>query len=167
MRLLPLILAVPLIFGCSCAMTAAGTEGKSTAMDKQNTTPPAASGRGVSMRVLWTASHYVITPQAQWKDEDVAKLLIKSLDITENSIRYGSDTCGNIIFNKEKVNTKEYLESVYKTTPQALGIEDETIEVIKTNCNLPGFESYLRLKHGRLAIHISGVFIFFRPALNY
>jgi hypothetical protein len=133
----------------------------------ESVSSPAASDKGVSMRVLWRVSRYVIIPNAQWQKEDAHKLLSKPLDITANSITFNGKICRDVIFKKEKVNTRQYLENFFHTTPQALGIEEETIESIKTNCDLPGFDRYIRLKYGRLAICINGVFFFFEPAMNY
>jgi len=65
------------------------------------------------------------------------------------------------------VNAKEYLARVYRTTSRALGIDEEVVEVVKTNCDLPGFAEYIRLRDRRLVIHINGVFFFFEPAVNY
>jgi hypothetical protein len=65
------------------------------------------------------------------------------------------------------VNAKEYLANAYRTTPQALDIKEERIEVVKTNCSLPGFAEYIRLKDRRLIIHLNGVFFYFEPAVNY
>jgi hypothetical protein len=61
----------------------------------------------------------------------------------------------------------EYLSHVYHTPPEALGVENEVLEVVKTNCSLPGFAEYMRLKGRRLMIHLNGVFFYFEPAVNY
>lgn len=167
MRLSFLFFVTILVLGCGSGMTASNSEGKSPALKTESTSAQATSGRGVSLRVLWTISKYVIGPNAKWSEEDARKLLFKPLDIDVNSITFDGKTCRDITFKKEQVKAKEYLAQAYNTTPQALGIEVETIEVIKTNCDLPGFDRYLRLPYARLAIYIKGVFFFFEPAVNY
>jgi hypothetical protein len=167
LQLFFLFFATSVVLGCGTTGFASSKEGKSPMLKPESASPPAASGKGVSMRVLWTVSRYVITPDAQWQKEDADKLLFKPLDITATSITFNGKTCRDVIFKKEKTNTKEYLENILHATPQALGIEEEIIEVIKTNCALPGFDRYMRLKYGRLAICINGVFFFFEPAMNY
>ncbi len=138
------------------------------AVVKNEGTPSAPTpGAGVSLRVLWTVNKYIIMPNAQWGEEDARKLLFKPLDIDVNSITFDGKTCRDIIFKKETVKTKEYLANTYNIAPQTLGIENETIEVTKTNCDLPGFGEYMRLRDMRLVIQINGVFFYLRPAINY
>jgi len=150
-----------LIFITSCSTT-------STSIAGGNIQPqPPKAGAGVSMRVLWTVSQYIIGERAIWGEKEARQLLFKPLDIDVNYITFDGKTCRNVVFKKETVKTKEFLENFFHTTPQMLGIEDETIEVIKTNCSLPGFAEYLRLKDRRLVIHINGVFFYLEPAVNY
>jgi hypothetical protein len=168
MQLSFLFLVTALVFGCGTTVIASNTEGKSPALKTQSPTSAHSAGAGVSMRVLWTVSEYVIGPNAHWGEKEARQLLFKPLDITATSITFNGKTCRDIItFKKEQIKAKEYLAHAYNTTPQALGIEGETIEVIKTNCNLPGFAEYLRLKDRRLVIQISGVFFYLKPAVNY
>ena len=156
--LLPLLFG--LIFIISCSITS-----KSTVENNIQPQPPA--GTGVSMRVLWTVSAYIIGERAIWGENEARLLLFQPLDIDANYITFNGKTCRNVTFKKETVKTKGYLENFFHTSPQALGIADETLEVIKTNCDLPGFAEYLRLKDRRLVIRISGVFFYLEPAVNY
>jgi hypothetical protein len=122
---------------------------------------------GASMRVLWTISGYKVGEGAVWGEEEARKLLFKPLDIDATKITFDGMTCHDVIFDKKIVNAKEYLANAYRTRPQALDITEERIEVVKTNCNLPGFAEYIRLKDWRLIIHLNGVFFYFEPAVNY
>jgi hypothetical protein len=122
---------------------------------------------GVSMRVLWTVSEYKVGTGAAWGEEEARTLLFKPLDIDATHITFDGRTCRDVIFHRDKVNAKEYVDHAYRTTPQALGIEEETVEVVKTNCTLPGFGEYVRLKDRRLIIYLNGVFFYFTPAVNY
>ena len=122
---------------------------------------------GVSMRVLWTVSEYKVGEGAAWGEEEARKLLFKPLDIDAARITFDGRTCRDVIFQREKVNAKEYVDRAYRTTPQALGIQEEAVEVVKTNCDLPGFAEYIRLKDRRLIIFLNGVFFYFTPAVNY
>lgn len=119
------------------------------------------------MRVLWTLSEYKVGDGAVWGEEEARKLLFKSLDIDATQITFNGQTCRDVIFQREKVNTKEYVDRAYNTIPRALGIEQETVEVVKTNCDLPGFAEYMRLKDRRLIIYLNGVFFYFEPTVNY
>ena len=119
------------------------------------------------MRVLWTISEYKVGEGAVWGEEEARKLLFKPLDIDADKITFDGQTCRDVIFEKKMVNAKEYLDQVYQTTPQVLGIGQERVEVVKTNCKLPGFAEYMRLRDRRLIIHLNGVFFYFKPAVNY
>ena len=128
---------------------------------------PLVGSDGVSMRVLWTVSNYKIGQGAAWGEEEARNLLFKPLDIDTDKITFDGQTCRNVVFEERMVNAKDYLHQVFQTTPQALGVEQESLEVVKTNCNLAGFAEYVRLKDRRLIIHLNGVFFYFKPAVNY
>jgi hypothetical protein len=118
------------------------------------------------MRVLWTVSGYVIGKGSAWGEQDAKALLFKPLDINDTEITFDGQTCKNVNFQQETVNAAEYLSSVWQATPQTLGIEDQELQVFKTNCALPGFQEYMRLGDGRLIVPINGVFFFFEPAVT-
>jgi hypothetical protein len=160
-----LVMALVLIFGTS--MFAANPEEQSPLLKTERLSSPATVGSGVSMRVLWTISGYKLGESSVWGEEEARKLLFKPLDIDATTITFDGQTCRDVIFKKEMVNAKEYLGHAYHTTPSALNIEEEVVEVVQTNCDLPGFAEYMRLKDRRLIIHINGVFFYFEPAVNY
>ena len=133
---------------------------------------PAADGsksmktRGVSMRVLWTVSGYVIGKSSVWDEKDAKALLFKPLDKSETGITFNGRSCNGVIFQQETVNAAEYLDKKWQITPQALGIDDKELQVFKTDCDIPGFQQYIRLRDGRLIVPINGVFFFFEPAVT-
>jgi hypothetical protein len=158
-KLIILLIGLISIISCSTAPI-------STAGDIIQPQPQTKSS-GVSMRLLWTVSEYRLGANAVWVKEEASKLLFKPLDIDANSITFDGKKCSNVSFKKEIVNTKDYLDNFFHTTPQALGVQGETVQVIKTTCNLPGFGEYLRLKDMRLVIQIKGIFFYLTPAMNY
>ena len=137
--------------------------------DESRRLEPLRANSGTSMRVLWRISEYKVGEGAVWGEEDARGMLFKPLDIDTEKARITFDgrTCRDVIFDTKTVHAREYLEHVYQSASRAAGIDDETIEVVKTNCDLPGFAEYIRLKDKRLVIQIKGVFFFFEPALNY
>jgi hypothetical protein len=161
-----LILLITLVFSCGTAGLTPNL-GNNPVQPKKIDTPTAPSAGGVTMRVLWTVSEYKLGTNAVWGKEEADKLLFKPLDMDANSITFDGKNCRNITFKKETVKMNEYLANLSHTMPQALGIKDETAEVIKTDCNLPGFAEYIRLRDRRLVIYINGVFFFFEPTVNY
>jgi hypothetical protein len=162
-----LFLLTTVVFGCGTTVFATNPGGNPPQIKTAGTSSPAATSGVVTMRVLWTVSEYKVGANALWGKEEARKLLFKPLDMDANSIAFDDKSCRDVIFNKETVKTKEYLDNSFHMSPHLLGIKDEVVEVIKTNCNLPGFAEYMRLMDRRLVIHINGVFFFFEPAVNY
>ena len=108
-----------------------------------------------------------MSESALWGKEEAEKLLFKPLDIGATYITFDGKTCRDIVFKTMSIKAKEYLDRAYHTSPRALGIAEEALEVVKTNCDLPGFAEYMRLKDRRLVIHVNGVFFYFEAAVNY
>jgi hypothetical protein len=162
-----LIILTIFVFGCGTTLFATNPGSNPPQIKTAGTSSPPAAGGGFTMRVLWTVSEYKVGTNAIWGKEEARKLLFKPLDMDANSITFDNKSCRDVIFNKETFNTKEYLDNSFQISPLSLGIKDEVVEVIKTNCSLPGFAEYMRLIDRRLVIHINGVFFFFEPAVNY
>jgi len=118
------------------------------------------------MRVLWTVSGYVLGERSRWSAQEAKAFLFKPLDITRSEIIFDGRACRGVRFRREEVPAADYLGTAWRVTPQELGIEDREVQVVKTNCDLPGFQEYVRLSDGRLVIHISGAFFFFDPAVT-
>ena len=162
-----LILTTFLFSGCASTVTAPIVEGKPTVVKSEGLPPPSAGGGGVSMRVLWTVSDYKMGPNPVWDEKEARAMLFKPLDITATSITFDGKTCRDVTFQRETLKTEEYLALAFQTTPQTIGIAEEAVAVVKTNCSLPGFDQYLRLKDRRLVIYLNGVFFYFEPNVNY
>jgi hypothetical protein len=124
---------------------------------------------GDSIRVGWTVNEYKLGTDALLREEEAREFLFKPLDIDVNTakITFNGQTCRNVIFETQQIASKEYLEKTYHTTPQAIGVRHEILEVINTNCDIPGFRQYVRLNDSRLIIYIKGIFFFFQPNINY
>jgi hypothetical protein len=122
---------------------------------------------GVSMRVLWSVSGYVIPEGNAATEQQARALLFKPLDIGESWITFDGKTCHNVTFTRETVQARDFLKNRYGTTPAALNIPDEPVVVFKTDCNLQGFTEYLRLQDRQLLIQRDGVFYYLQPAVNY
>jgi hypothetical protein len=123
------------------------------------------NGGGVTMRVLWTISGYTIGKGAAWGEQEAKALLFKPLDMNDSEIIFDGKACQGVNFQQETVNAADYLSNVWKTTPQELGIDNQELQVFKTNCSLSGFQEYMRLPDGHLIVPINGVFFFFEPAV--
>ena len=118
------------------------------------------------MRVLWTVSAYKITAGGKWGENEARSLLFKPLDIGSSYITFNGQICQGISFTSEVVDTDKYLSERYQTSPEMLGIIAPTIEIIETNCPLPGFSEYIRLPNSQLIVWIEGVFFVFEPNVD-
>ena len=156
------VLLVAALAGGLPASRAGAAENVSPACSKSE-----GPGKGLSMRVLWTVSGYVRGRAAALGDEEAGALLFKPLDIDDSVIVFDGKTCKGVKFEKEQVNTAAYLKGRWDITPQALGLNDPQLQVVKTNCDLPGFKEYMQLNDRRLIVPINGVFFFFEPAVAY
>lgn len=121
---------------------------------------------GISMRVLWTVSGYVFGKASAMDEQEAKALLFKPLDIKETEIIFNGGICKGVTFQKEIVDTAQYLATIWQITPETLGIDEQKIQVITTNCDIPGFHQYMRLSDRRLIVPINGVFFFFEPAVT-
>ena len=157
------VLSVLLLFGALLPVSEAGGEKP----NRLEHLVPDAAGEGTAMRVLWTVSAYHIGENALWGKTEARDMLFKPLDIDTTSIIFDGQTCHDVVFKVEIVETAQYLSEKHQTTPQTLGFDEKTIEVIKTNCFLPGFSEYMRLKDRKLIASINGVLFVFEPAVNY
>lgn len=125
------------------------------------------TGQGTSMRVLWTVSSYHMMNNATWGESEARAMLFKPLDISGTAIIFDGQSCRDVVFTSETVDTAQYLRERYQVTPQLLGLEEKTIQVVKTNCRIPGFGEYARLRDRRLLVPMQGVLFIFTPAVNY
>lgn len=124
-------------------------------------------GQGVSLRVLWTVSSFYIMNNAIWGEDEARAMLFKPLDIGETSITFDGQTCRDVVFTRESVDAAQYFRERFQVTPQSLGLNEETIRVVKTTCRLPGFDEYVHLSERRLLVPMHGILFFFTPAVNY
>jgi len=125
------------------------------------------TGSGEEIRVLWRISGFVSSPAASMDRAEAEAMLAKPLDIRGDRIVFDRKACEGIRFRRTKEKLSAYLERVYKIAPKDLELTDQLIEVVRTDCSLPGFQEYMRLGDRRLVIQVRGVFFFFEPKVTY
>lgn len=156
-----LILGIPVF--CSLLTSCQASNQKPDCVEQ----PDADAKRGKSMRVLWTVSDYHIGKNAVWGRPEAQKMLFEPLNITESSITFDGKTCHNVTFKTKLADAAAYLAEHYHTTPETFNLEEKTFKVIKTDCCLPGFSEYIRLRDRRLIVPINGVLFVFEPVVTY
>lgn len=122
---------------------------------------------GMELKVLWTVSFYHIGKNATLSENEAKNMLFKPLHIDASSITFAGQSCRNITFQSETVDTLPYLSSKYQVEPQVLGYKGATVKVVRTNCQLEGFSEYIRLADRRLVVSIQGVLFIFAPRMDY
>jgi hypothetical protein len=145
--------------------------GMNTNLCSENDMKPKGSkdsnGLAESIRVLWFVSDFKRSENAMLSENEARAMLLKPLDMDDTSITFDGTKCRHVSFQTNKVNTSEYLFHNYNITPEWLGIADDVMKVILTNCDIPGFNEYMHLEDGRLVIFVNGVFFFFRLNITY
>ena len=136
-------------------------------MTGPSVSPAEQTGQGTSMRVLWTVSSYHITENATWGEAEARAMLFKPLDISATTITFAGQACRDVEFASETVNAEKYLRERFQVTPQSLGLEEQTMQVVRTTCPLPGFGEYVHLPDKRLLVFMHGVLFVLNPRVNY
>ncbi len=148
------------VFTVSCA--AGGGETGSTGQPVS-----AGAGRGGGMRVLWNVSSFHVGEGAEWGEKEARAMLLKPLDMTSSTITFDGRTCRDVVFSRETVVAEAWFQEKFTVASQALGLEDETVQVMKTDCRIPGFSEYIRLQDNRLIVPMHGILFVFQPAVTY
>jgi hypothetical protein len=159
-------LIITVLFSAITCLSPASVSWSGTHMTSDNSGKGLVGG-GESLRVLWTVSGYKRTNAATWSEDEAKGMLFKPLDMDSSSITFNGKKCENVSFDRKEFKASEYLERVYQVTPQWLGIADEVLRVVRTDCDIPGFAEYMRLKDRRLVIFLNGTFFFFEPDVTY
>lgn len=111
----------------------------------------------------WVISRYVIGPVAALDTAQAGALISQQVEILPTEIRFQGKTCRNLVTRAETVDTLDYLSGNWKASPELLGLSQAELQVIHTNCDIPGFQDYMLLDGGKLLIGLDGVFFEFEP----
>ena len=111
----------------------------------------------------WVAIRYVFGKVAAMDQAQAEAILSQPVDITATQILFQGKTCQNLITQMETVKSTDYLVTTWQITPELLGIQDTNLQVVKTNCDIPGFQEYVQLGTGQLIVWLDGVFFLFDP----
>jgi hypothetical protein len=158
------LLLLPLC-GCIC-LSGAGRAGGEAGAPAARTATPAGQAEAASMRPLWSVSGYHLGQGAGIPEQEARSQLFKALDLTQGEITFDGRRCRTGALQRRKVDPARFLPLAWRVTPEELGIAEREIEVVRTECALPGFREYLRLQGNRLVIRVEGVFYFFDPVWN-
>lgn len=124
---------------------------------------PSLGGFSSRDTIHWVATRYVLGQVAGMDETEARAVLSQAVEILPTEIRFQGKTCSNLITRSETFNATDYLVGMWQTTPQQLGIQKNDLQVITTNCDIPGFQEYVLLDGGQLGIWLDGVFFVFDP----
>jgi hypothetical protein len=124
---------------------------------------PAKGGFSSGDTTRWVASRYVIGQTAAMDSAQAAAIVSQPVEILAKEIQFQGQVCTNLVTQAETVKTMDYLAETWKATPEMLSIQQADLKVIKTNCDIPGFQEYMLLDGGKLMIGLDGVFFEFVP----
>ena len=126
---------------------------------------PAASGVD-TLRILWTVSRYVPGSSPAMSEEEAKLLLHAPLGMTESSITFNGRTCSGVQFRRDRQKTADALSGTLHAAMERLGIRDDTVRVVQTNCSMPEFREYVQLNDGRLIVPIRGWYFILEPMID-
>lgn len=86
----------------------------------------------------------------------------KAARFEEGALEFEDKVCSYRPVPKE-VNAAEYFLAQYKIKPEALGLTEPKILLLRSECDIPGFEALFSLPDGRLLFQREGVFFYLSP----
>lgn len=159
------LLLLPLA-GCISLFNAESAAGQPQIPGTEADSSEAQAG-AVSLRALWSVSRYVIGKRSAVSEQQARSYLFQALDMTPSEISFDGRSCRGVHFRRETVAAASYLGQAWQVTPEELGIEEREVELVQTDCTLPGFRQYLRLRGNRLVIEVDGILLFFEPVVTH
>ncbi len=112
----------------------------------------------------WLVEAYKFGGVSAWAEADAQAVVGKTVEITTDSITFDGAACNGVSATLETFEAASYLDAQYRTSPETLGIEASTLNVINTSCNVDGFATILQLDDTTLVINLQGVFFWLIPA---
>jgi hypothetical protein len=106
---------------------------------------------------LWQPFNNIPSPVYGMSEVDITDTMKETIDIRKDKITYKGQTCSVSGYTIKAQDTVQYFQTKYKVAANLFGLE-KTVEVIKTNCTIPGFGEFVRSSADNLIINLDGVF---------
>jgi hypothetical protein len=107
---------------------------------------------------LWRVATNFPGPVSAMSAEQIDALSKETLDIRADQITFQGQSCPVSSFSIESKDGAQYFQDMYKTDAQLLTVGTAPIEVIKTDCTLPGLSEFVRTANDDLIVNVDGVF---------
>lgn len=111
----------------------------------------------------WQLYSYAYGPvHAVTEEQANAKISQKAI-FTPTTITFGDQSCDSVTYTARFVSPADYLQQTYQAPPETIYLGQENMDIITTNCPIPGFSDIIRLTtiyNTTLIINQDGVFYF-------
>ncbi len=111
----------------------------------------------------WQLYSYAYGPVHAVTEEQANAQISKKALFTPTSITFSDQSCDNVTYTARYVNPADYLQQTYQAPPETIYLGQENMDIITTNCTIPGFSDIIRLTtihNTTLIINQDGVFYF-------
>ncbi|MEE4240888.1 MAG: hypothetical protein V2I36_05450 [Desulfopila sp.] len=122
---------------------------------------------GITTRPLWRVDGFIPKSNSTIGKNEILSYQGRSLDMVENAITFDGRSCSPIIIKRYQADTARYLSQQLHIHPKDAEYHSPTLEVIKTNCHIEGFDEFVRLNDRRLLVPVGEVVLVFLPIVNY
>ncbi|MBM9605780.1 hypothetical protein [Desulfopila inferna] len=126
-----------------------------------------ADGGGVTTRALWHVTGFIHGPDAKMTNDEILSYQGRPLNIDDTSLTFGGTTCSPITITRSQADTASYFSKKLFIHQDDVEYTSPTVGVIKTNCDIEGFEEFVRLNDRRLLVSVQGVVFILEPNVNY
>jgi hypothetical protein len=111
----------------------------------------------------WQLYSYAYGPVHATTEAQANAQISKKAIFAPTSITFGDQSCDNLSYTARYVNPADYLLQTYQAPPETIYLGQENMDIITTNCTIPGFSDIIRLStihNTTLIINQDGVFYF-------
>jgi hypothetical protein len=107
----------------------------------------------------WLVTAYELGPTPQMSRAVAETWLGKAARFEEGSLEFLDKVCRYRPVPKE-VDAASYFPATFNIKPETLGLAEPTVLALRSECDIPGFETLFSLPDGRLMLQREGVFFF-------
>jgi hypothetical protein len=118
-------------------------------------------------RPLWSVSKYKVLPGFERYEQKASEMLFKPLELTESKIEFDGQNCFIKGLDTKVSMLDAYLEQSFGISSDYFDLVDQEVRVIRTSCQIPGFDEFIRLPGRRLMVITQGFCLFLEPVVTY
>ncbi len=124
-------------------------------------------GAGITTRALWRIDGFLKGPDVAMTNDEILSYQGRPLDMDESSITFDGKICAPITIRRYQTDTALYFSGKLYIHQDEAEYSSPTVDVIETNCDIEGFDEFVRLNDRRLLVPVKGVVFVLEPIVNY